>query len=324
MSHRRQVSRELVALVVGLVGLVNSESALAQDTPPSEEARAHFHAGVEHLTASSPDYQKAYDEFSLAYAATPSWKVLGNLGIAAMKLERDGEALEAFEQYIREGRPSLEASELAQFEADIKLLKESVAWVSLELPADAVELRDSRQAMKGETVVNKYKARNSVLRVGVRQGLHQFVLTTKSGREFEWTVDLKAGERSKHKFDESVVVVDSAPASRPVPTGVYVGLGGTVLFAGSAAAFGVLALNKNKKYEEINDGTQVVEAEKAQNSAKTFGLVSDIMWGATAVTAGVTAVLYFTRPEIKEASHAFRIVPAVGTNAWALSVSGEF
>src|SRR6266481_4578482 len=69
--------------------------AFAADPPVTPEARTHFAAGVNLLR--DPDgarYEEAYREFKAAYAASPSYKILGNLGLCAMKLERDGEAIE--------------------------------------------------------------------------------------------------------------------------------------------------------------------------------------------------------------------------------------
>ena len=81
-------------LIAGSVAL----PVLAQDVPISDEARAHFTTGVNLLQ--DPDgarYEEAYREFKEAYAESPSWKILGNLGICAMKLERDSEAISAFD-----------------------------------------------------------------------------------------------------------------------------------------------------------------------------------------------------------------------------------
>ncbi len=56
--------------------------------PINDEARNHFNAGVNLIQdPDGPRYEEAYREFKAAYAAAPSWKILGNLGIAAMKLE---------------------------------------------------------------------------------------------------------------------------------------------------------------------------------------------------------------------------------------------
>ena len=55
----------------------------------------------------APRYEDAYREFKAAYAASPSYKILGNLGLCAMKIERDAEAIDAYEKYLKEAGPEL-------------------------------------------------------------------------------------------------------------------------------------------------------------------------------------------------------------------------
>lgn len=71
-------------------GLAQSAGA-PQEVQITERARALFRAGVTLLQ--DPDgarYEEAYQQFKAAYAESPSWKILGNLGYTAMKLERTG------------------------------------------------------------------------------------------------------------------------------------------------------------------------------------------------------------------------------------------
>src|SRR5262245_35498973 len=130
--------RVLAALGLCLVCLY-TRPAVAADVPVSEEARKHFELGVSYMK--DPDgarYAEAYVEFQAAYAASPSWKILGNLGIAAMKLERDGEAIEALQKYISEGGQELDPEERTQVESDLKTLQGTLVTITLEsVPAGA-------------------------------------------------------------------------------------------------------------------------------------------------------------------------------------------
>src|SRR5687767_2361394 len=94
LSYRRVMRRHIMLFSAAALCLSLASSARAS-SPISEEARLHFEAGVNLLQ--DPDgarFEEAYREFKTAYAATPSWKILGNLGICAMKLERDSEAID--------------------------------------------------------------------------------------------------------------------------------------------------------------------------------------------------------------------------------------
>jgi len=96
------------AVLLGCFGL--SPALRAQHIPAASgdgraavtpEARKNFEAGVGFLN--DPDgarYEPAYAAFKAAYQASPSWKILGNLGLCALKLERNSEAIEAYQRYL--------------------------------------------------------------------------------------------------------------------------------------------------------------------------------------------------------------------------------
>ncbi len=53
--------------------------------------------------------------------------------------------------------------------------------------------------------------------------------------------------------------------------------------------------------------------------------MSDVFTGGAVIAAGVTAYLYFSRPEVPAAqSGRLRLSPVVGPNVAALSLSGGF
>ena len=49
-----------------------------------------------------------------------------------MKLERDGEAIDAFEKYLAQGGSQVDAAERAQMERDLLTTKSGVVTVSIE------------------------------------------------------------------------------------------------------------------------------------------------------------------------------------------------
>src|SRR5436189_1139190 len=117
------MARKVVAMGVGAVLLGLAMPVGAAEVVISDEARAHFSAGVNLLQ--DPDgarYEEAYREFKAAYATSPSWKILGNLGLSAMKLERDGEAIEAYRKYLTDGGNQVDTDERAQFTRDLSTL----------------------------------------------------------------------------------------------------------------------------------------------------------------------------------------------------------
>src|SRR6187402_2082632 len=97
-------------------------SPTSASTPTAEElatAKMHFANGVELLQASPPNYQDAFRQFQLAYQKTHgSWKVMGNLGLCALKLERDGEALSYYQGYLKDGGDQIDPDERSHIERE--------------------------------------------------------------------------------------------------------------------------------------------------------------------------------------------------------------
>src|SRR5690349_13075705 len=161
-------------ILFSALSLALAPAAYAQDGEINDQARAHFQAGVNFLQ--DPDgarYEEAYREFSAAYRSSPSWKILGNLGIAAMKLERDGEAIDAFEKYLAGGAAALPAEDRAQFERDLGTLKAGVVKLSIDLSQAGATLVDERLPVTGSAVRNIYAPGETHLDIGVRSGHHK-------------------------------------------------------------------------------------------------------------------------------------------------------
>ena len=114
-------------------------------------------------------------------------------------------------------------------------------------------------------------------------------------------------------------------AARPVQPGVYIGLAATGALAIGAGVTGVLALGKHSDYKTANDGSDPAHADSVKSSGQTLSLVSDIFTAGAVVAAGVTAYLYFSRPEVPAAqTGSLRFTPSMGRDGAAFSLSGRF
>jgi hypothetical protein len=213
---RSAASCLLVASVVAMaVG-----PASAQQGGISPEAKEHFVVGVELLK--DPDgarYADAYVQFKLAYEkSNKSWKVLGNLALCAMKIERDGEAIEYYEAYLAQGGKELDESERGQIERDLRVLKSSVARVTLTSDTANAQVTDARQKTNGSNVT-VYPFPGKQLTLGLHSGHH--TLTARAGgRDLEWVVDLTPGQTAEHTFkfnDKPAVVPVPPPAGSAAP-----------------------------------------------------------------------------------------------------------
>jgi hypothetical protein len=236
------------ALALG-AGLV-AAPARGDDAPISDAARAHFKAGVNLLQ--DPDGERvedAYREFKAAYAISASSKILGNIGYCAMRLERDGEAIEAYTTYLREVK-DIDAEERAQITRDLSTMQ--VGLVKLEIRVNEIDARvsDVRIPVKGGPITNAYGPVRGRLEVGVRPGHHIVTVRVAGFEDAVWELEAQAGSKESRAFEMKKKEVPpplTAPPSttgRPPPIGpwITIGLGGALLAAGTIT--GILALGK--------------------------------------------------------------------------------
>jgi hypothetical protein len=321
--------------------LLAPELAYAQKAGAvSDEARQHFNAGVALLR--DPDgarYEEAYREFKVAYDLSSSWKVLGNLGLTAMKLERDGEAIQAFERYLAEGRKEIDAAERADIERDLATLKSSAVNVTLRfVPTDAA-VTDERTPVQGAPVRNRYQSQGGALTLRVRPGHHLITAVSEGKPALTFEFDAEPGTTKDHEFNfdaapaataaappapvSSAPVTPPASSDRPVPTSVWVGVAATGVLAVGAGVTGVLALGKKSDFESAN-GHDPAKAEDLRDQTKTMNLVTDVLIGAAVVSAGITTYLYLKRPEREQTGLTLRLSPRASVQQTGLSLEGSF
>jgi hypothetical protein len=324
-----------------LASTLHLRTAAAADVPISEKARAHFNAGVS--LVQDPDgarYEEAYSEFRAAYADSPSWKILGNLGITAMKLERDGEAIEAFKKYLAQGAGSLEADEKAQVQRDLDTLTAGLVTLELSsLPAGASVI-DERIPVQGNAIKNGYGPLADKLTIGVHPGQHRITAHLDGYQDQVWTVDARSGSSHQHQFGLKEVADSAASlptgagpsaaarvpmkSARPIPTSVYIGLAATGALAVGTGIVGALSLSKHSDFDSKNDGLHTSEAQDLKDSGKTLNLVTDVLLGGAVVAGGITAVLYFSRPRTTVDHGRLRVTPLAGPQLAGVSLTGGF
>ncbi len=322
---------------------VGTTPAVAPPASISDEARAKFNVGVNLLTdPDGPRYEEAYRAFKAAYALSPSYKILGNLGLCAMKLERDDEAIAAYEKYVAEGK-DLSRSEVQQITSDLAILRSSVAHVVVESDPAGAEIIDVRVPVRGERVLNSYGTVQQATKLGLHEGTHQVTARLEGYPDQTWDVEVAGGQDlPPHTFvftkEAPATSMNVAPApsivlSRPVPARVWIGVAATGALAVAAGVTGGLALAKHSDFDTANDGSNPKNTQSLKDSGQTFNLVNDICLGGAVVAAGVTAILYFTRPTIETtgsspstpaAKSRVIVVPDVARSGAGLNLLGSF
>ncbi len=292
----------LLALSVASSSFATTATAQPQPAAPqmppapaiSPEAKEHFAAGVSFLQ--DPDGEKveeAYREFKTAYELSSSPKILGNMGLCAMKLERDGEAIDAYARYLREV-PDIDPDERAQIVRDLQTLTVGVARITVQVNKPGVRIVDVRIPVRGERVTNLYGPVDGKLTMGLRPGHHVITARLAGHEESTWEIEAYAGGREEASLLlREKVVPSAAPVTVERPAGniapwVVMGVGGAMLAAG--AITGVVALGKTRDLEREcpNDVCALgYDLEGARSETRTFVRLTDaLLLGGGAVTAG--------------------------------------
>jgi hypothetical protein len=183
--------------------------------PISEQAARRFEEGVRYLRSHDPDrYEKAYREFKAAYDESPSWKILGNLGIVAQELERDGEAIDAYEAYLEGGGKELTKDERKQFTRDLALLESGSTTVTVTTLPDGAWIVDERLPEAGTPIVNRYGPTSGPLELRVRAGHHRMRAELAGHEDATWEFSEAAGASVAHSFE---LRRPEAPVAAPSP-----------------------------------------------------------------------------------------------------------
>jgi hypothetical protein len=280
--------------------------ARAADVPITEAARMHFAAGVALLQdPKAPRYEDAYREFKAAYAAAPSYKILGNLGLCAMKIERDAEAINAYETYLNEAGPELTSQEREQIQRDLLTLKAGIVRVTVSSDPPGATILDARTPVEGTDVRNLYGPVLTPLTLALRRGHHVITARMSGYQEQQWEFEASGTTLPPRVFTmtKPVVAADRAVVhDRPTPLSAYVAGGVTLALAATGTIFGLVAIHKHNDFNSLNDGQHVNEANTAKSNGQTLNVITDSLFGGAVVGAVVTSVLVLSRPSIERAA----------------------
>ncbi|MFZ5891315.1 MAG: hypothetical protein ACOY0T_09715 [Myxococcota bacterium] len=345
------IKRRILVYAVGLSVAMSPLAAAAQERIP-EEARAYFRNGVELLQGDPPAYQDAYYQFKLAFEKSNSWKVLGNLGLCAVKLERDGEALAYYDEYLKRGGKGINKDEREAIERDMLLIRGNTASVELSSNPEEVDVLDVRSGATAPGQTYTISPAKKVLLL--RAGAHTLTATAKDGRTLRWEVALTPGKSVSHVFDFAApdpakpttadtppgnIVKPDQPPPPPVQPVESSGGIGTLRIAGLVTTGVGLALlgggfvvgaNMRSKEDEADklcdNMTCDPRAEGLYQDAESLAKTANALFisGGVVTAVGVGLVI-FGGPSSKQASSKpFRVTPVFSGGLNGLVASGSF
>jgi hypothetical protein len=321
-------------------------AAARADEPISEDAKLYFKNGVELIQSQPPNYQDAYYQFKLAYEKSHSWKVLGNFGLCAFKLERDGEAIQYYTDYLKGGGNDVDPDERAALRRDLLVLNGNSAGVTLTSAAGDLDITDSRAGSSAPP--QSYHMDGGKLALRLRAGTH--TLTATHGNQSQrWEIAFSPGRNETHDFDFSEKAaaapppvaapvaptpITQAPApapesGSPMRTAGFVTTGVGVAAVIGGVVTGLMAKGKETDAKALCRGTVCPESASAKfDSASSMATVSNILFiGGGVVTAAGVGLIVFGGPKAepeKTARVTLRMLPAIGRDGAALWAAGSF
>jgi hypothetical protein len=191
--------RFLPVAVVMLLALLHPAPARASDDA-REVARRHYERGL--ALTNAADYAGALSEFRQAYAKSPNFAVLYNVGQAEAVLGHPVEAIAALSRYLKDGGAEVPEARRAEVEAQVRQLEALLAELTVATDrVGAIVQIDGKEI--GPTPL--YEP------VRLAAGRHVVALIA-GGRSETQTVDLAQGERRTL----SLSVPEPAPAAPTV------------------------------------------------------------------------------------------------------------
>lgn len=122
MGDIRGTGRRWARSVALLFGLLATAPAMAQGTVDDAAAREYFERG--RTAFDQADYETALVYFRHAFRLSPRGELQYNIGVAADRLQREAEALEAFELYLEHTESPTREAEVRE---RIAALRQSLA-----------------------------------------------------------------------------------------------------------------------------------------------------------------------------------------------------
>jgi hypothetical protein len=279
-----------------LSGLLIATSAQAQKSPKPApapapaapaaddkvgQAKVHFERGLQLYDEGA--YDGARVEFERAYASSPTYKILYNLGLVQKQQSDYVGALRNFEAYLTEGGsnvPQVRRDELAR---EIPALKARIGTVTV-----TTNVPDADVAVD-DVPVGKSPLKEPVL---VNPGRRKISATKKGRNPATKMVEIAGSDQKSVALDlpdaRTLVVVTR---TRRVP---WVGWIATGALAAGAGVMGYLAISSSSDLKDMRaqPKAQADELESKASQGKTFSIIADLCGVGAVIAGGVS--LYLT------------------------------
>jgi hypothetical protein len=315
--------KRFLALVLAVAVVSGTIPAYAQVGPRTsqkqkmDEAQPHLQKAVELYDEN--DFANALIEFKRAYEIAQDWRFLFNVAQAAYQVSNYALALDSFTKYLSEGGAQVERKRRTFVEGEITKLKGRVAQVRI-----TVNVPNADIAVDDEKVgVSPLPAA-----ITVSAGKRKFTAMVTGKPIAIKSLEVAGGDSTQISLEIESEDVKQPPPPPPPPVETrrripWAAWGATAGLFVVWGATGVVALVfSSDAQSKINTyGVTANDIKGAQDTARTFALVSDIALGCTVVAAGVATVMtILAKPEPVEKHPSAHFV----VSPFGASVYGSF
>jgi tetratricopeptide (TPR) repeat protein len=233
MKRSWGIAVRAMCICLAMVAVLAVGTVSAQDTPDDAAGREYFERG--RIAFEQADYERALIYFRHAYRLSRRGELQYNIGVAADRLQREDEALEAFRHYLEE---TTEPTREQEVQERITALEKSIAERrATELALERATLRDVGTA--GEPTDGARLPRSTIIGASTLAAVGVAGVAAMG-------VGLRKDGSCTREVGGNCVVEDSATAW----TYVYGALGAAAL-VGSATWFAISA-RRSKRERETN------------------------------------------------------------------------
>jgi tetratricopeptide (TPR) repeat protein len=292
---------------------------------PVTVSRSHFDRGVEYVQ--DGDLKAALIEFKRAYAASPNYRVLYNLGQVSNELREYIEAQNYFRRYLNDGGDEIDAARRRDVETLITKLSSRIARLQLSSNIEGAEL-----------FVDDVPVGRSPMSEPVRVSAGARLVTAAvPGRPpISRSIEAAGGETLTVQLDfpPSPIAAEVASAPNAYPRARARSSGTSpVLWLGITAgalgiATGVMAYLAAKDASDYHDAvktkTTARELQDLDDKATTKALVTDILLGATVAATTVTLIVAASGGSEEEHAAAKSAKARLSVGPGAVSLAGNF
>jgi hypothetical protein len=325
----------LGTVVVGAVGVVHkaradAPSATIGDLSTSHE---HFNRGVEYVH--DGDLKGALIEFKRAYAVSPNYRVLYNLGQVANALGKYTDAQSYFQRYLSEGQDEIAAERRHDVENTLAKLAGRIATLELStnLPGAEIFVDEVSVGISPLAAPVRVSSGSRTISAAIN-GKPRIVQTVEVAGGDSVAVHLNFAQQADQPKAEAPLLpaahIEAKPR-KPEPQdsagnpALWLGIATGALAVGSGV-MGYLTLRDAQSYDAaVARKTSVQELDNLDSRASTKALVTDVLLGATVVGATITTIVLLQgNQERKPQTQLSGAAPKLSLGLGSVSLRGAF